>query len=51
MLGGAELGGCDDVIMGDVVVAVSNDLLGIIGESGKEGHAQTVKHRGGNWGD
>ena len=34
--------------MGDLVGAVSNDLLEISGESGIEGQVQMVKYRGGN---
>ena len=45
-VGGAELGGGDDVIMGDLVDAVSNDLLEIGGEPGKEGQVRMVKFRG-----
>ena len=46
-LGNAELGG-DDVVMGDLVEAVSGDLLKIGRGSGEEGHVQIAKYNFGS---
>ena len=46
VLGGAEMGGGNDVLMGDVVEVVADDLLGLNEEQGKEGQVQMENFRG-----
>ena len=46
MLGNAEVGGGNDVSMGDLVEVVADDLLGINEAHGKEEQVQMVKFIG-----